>query len=74
MHVVKAITDNATQARIDMERARRAADEWQESWERLVADIGELLHKARKRPKGRRFITVLELDMLLTSQGSERAD
>jgi hypothetical protein len=39
-----------------------------------VADIGELLHKARKRPKGRRFITVLELDMLLTSQGSERAD
>ena len=62
----------ASNLREDLEVARRKAldgEHWQRSWERVIGDLGDLLDRARARPKGRRFVTVLELQVLLARQG-----
>ena len=74
LHVVTTVMDNAAETRQQLESVTTESARWQESWEQLVRDIGDLLQRVRARPKGRRFATVLELTVLLTSQCKERDD
>ncbi len=69
LHVVTTVIDNARETERRAERAEASAYDWRESWERVINDLGDLIHRARHRPKGRRFVTVLELNQLLTAQG-----
>lgn len=53
-------------ARLD--QAMKSADFWRELWERLLDDVCELRRKAQRRKPGRRFVRLLELDILVTRQ------
>ncbi len=52
-------------------RLQREADFWREAWKDIIEDVGDLLHRAKARAKGRRFATVLELNAILTKADSD---
>ena len=64
--VEKNLRTETVELREQLARVQGEADFWREAWKDIIEDIGDLLHRAKARPKGRRFATVLELQVLLT--------
>ncbi len=67
-HANRNLERRVASLREDLQRA----SEWQECWIEVIDDIGDLLHRAKDRPKGRRFASILELDNLLEKQGRSK--
>ncbi len=73
LHIVeKNLRTETHDLREQVVRLQREADFWREAWKDIIEDIGDLLHRAKARAKGRRFATVLELQTILTSAESEK--
>lgn len=72
LHVVEVRSDvldtmaaNSRERERALRRAEVDAALWHEQWAELLGQVGDLYHRAKARPKGRRFATVLELANLL---------
>ncbi len=52
---------------LELAESRREAQHWQDEWIALVGQVGDLLHKAKARPQGKRFARVLELMNILSA-------
>lgn len=71
MHVYENQRAEIRLLRARLARAEKSADYWRESWEKLVQELGEKIVSISKRPTGRRFATVLELQQMLTGHGDD---
>lgn len=51
-----------------LEGTQRQATRWQDAWEDLLGRVSDTYHRAKERPKGRKFVTVLEMAALISSR------
>ena len=62
---IDTITANSYARERALQRAETNVTRWHDIWIELLSKVGELYHRAKNRPEGRRYATVLELENLL---------
>lgn len=62
---VEVLEEDLAAARGRERKQAESANYWRESTEALIAQVGALFHRARAKPKGKRWVTVMELGNLL---------
>lgn len=62
---VEVLEERVAKAQERERNQAHSVDFWRESTEALISQLGDLFHRARAKPKGKRWVTAMELGNLL---------